>query len=450
MNPNCKRRIKTTTMTTAITSNFSAALRAQGLTFKTFTLPLADETPETFTMVNYKRDKTGAPEMPEARGIRGWMYDSQGTLIAKGFPYTPSEVYNAESLYEGQFQFLPQGAVVRLNKYGGKVFYSTFGSMRAESARYGQSENFKTLLLRYLNLTEEQLEARCFGDQPFSDVVHVFVVCDAMIMPTFQFETRGFVYYSGAFKQDIPQWAERTDVDREIRPFMNAVTYDTANLDSFWELMTTATFLEPVYLTTQAAETLLQEEEISVLLVHNGQGTRILSESEAAREVFVDNQPNLELRVCTLLNFNQGYSTDLYEALGTSATDDSIENRMEAFLASVCVSRSEEAARAVQKIMTRRDELIRLMTIRFKTDKIKIIKVELSLLAVYINPTTYESRPDEKLERQFTQMYGRFRSMEKIAQRLGRNGVGAAVFEDLMKRENSESLYRMLTKSPFF
>lgn len=445
-----------TTMTTQITSKFSSSLVQDGLTFKTFTMPLTDETTETFTIVNYKRNNAGEPVHPEAHDIRGWVYDSHGVLICKGFPYTPSEIYDETVEYEGQMQFLPQGAVVRVMKYGGKVLFTTFGSMKAETARYGKSDNFKSLLLRYLDRTEEELGATLFDlEKDFSDVVHVFVVCDPQIMPTFEMETNGFVYYSGAFKQDIPEWSDEQSVDREIRPFLPIALYSfetDAEYESFYELLTLTSSLPTIHFTTHAAERLFDEEEYSLLLVKNGQGTRILSESGYAREKFVDNQPNLELRVCTLLNFHDSYDDQLYRALNLELPTgfETIESRMEAFIASVCYNRREEAKAAVDKILSLRNELVTAMKARFLAGKIKDVDAQLQKQALFTDPKTGEVRPDAKLSKQFNAIVGRLLNMETIGLKHGRNKTGASVFENLLKRENSESLYRMLTKANLF
>ena len=444
-----------TTMTTQITSKFSSSLVQDGLIFKTFTMPLADETTETFTIVNYKRNNAGEPVHPEAHDIRGWVYDSHGVLICKGFPYTPSEVYDETVEYEGQMQFLPQGAVVRVMKYGGKVLFTTFGSMKAETARYGKSDNFKSLLLRYLDRTEEDLGATLFDPvKDFSDVVHVFVVCDPQIMPTFEMETNGFVYYSGAFKQDIPEWSDEQSVDREIRPFLPIALYSfetDSEYESFQELLTQTSSLPTMHFTSQAADRLF-EEGYSLLLVKDGQGTRILSESGYAREKFVDNQPNLELRVCTLLNFRDSYDEELYRALNLGLENgiETIESRMEAFIVSVCYNRREEAQTAVDKILSLRDELISVMKLCFLEGTIKNIEAQLQKQALFTDSKTGEIRPDSKLSKQFNVIAGRLLNMETIGLKHGRNKTGASVFENLLKRENSESLYRMLTKTNLF
>lgn len=322
-----------------------------GLDFKTGKFADRD-----FVLVSYRKNEQGQPKMDSLSHIRGWIFDAQGRLLVKGFGFAKALYFMSEQTMNGimtSHYFLPQGPMVRVMLMDDQLWFTTHSSLDAGRARYGDSDNFKSLLLSLSGLTESELRVRLFPEGvKTSNVVHVFTVCDLKVMPCFQRPTEGFVYYIGAYRQELPGW-DHYEHDKT----MNSSHIHILNsMDTMPEL---TGMVDRIMYTRPLAEKLYQDGVEMLVMMYDESGTqqayRLLSSRMTAAEEIMGNEPNLLLRACTIVNesFPDEYFTEFELPIQYSC-----ENYWMLMIKAIGPNRATEMSAIIEKLREARDKAI--------------------------------------------------------------------------------------------
>lgn len=359
------------------------------------------------TFVNYSRDSRGEPLNDNVKMVRGWVFDEQGKMILKGFPYTPSN--DESALEDPHYEFLPDGALIRVFTYQGKVYYSTNRTLFADRSRFGNSKNFQELFFEICGTTREDFESKILS---YPDKIFVYVINHSSLHIFNQLPCTNFVYQVGTYSL-VNNEMVRESICEEIN--------DIEKIRSF------SGIVGPFSLSKDVATTLLDGWEgirSPVLLVDSKgyQAVRICPEEVSCRMEIIASQPNFELRCCEMV----GESIHpQYMFL-----PDTLENRLMTLIESVHSSRQEEVRETVIKFLKDRTNLI---------EKLSEIRKE-GKLQKYI-----DELEAKKAECEFANQVKVYEGIIKRLKAIEDYSVSHAVsFKQVLQRENGFSLHRII------
>lgn len=323
---------------------------AHGLDFKTAKFDDRD-----FVLVSYRKNEQGEPKMQSLAHIRGWIFDAEGRLLVKGFAFAETlyQIPTETNLLSQSYHFLPQGPMVRVMLMNDQLWFTTHTSLDAGRARYGDSDNFKSLLLSLADMTEAELRARLFPEGvKTSNVVHVFTVCDLKVMPCFQMKTDGFVYYIGAYRQELPGWDHYEHDSTVVSPHCYVLT----NVEQMPELKG---LVDHITYTESLALRLFDEGVGLLMLGRDSVDTlhayRLLSPRMSAAEEIMGNEPNLLLRACTIM---KDVFPDEFFTYFDLPIVHSCENYWMLMTRAIGPNRATEMSMIIEKLQEARDKAI--------------------------------------------------------------------------------------------
>jgi len=323
-------------------------------------------------VMNYKRNSHGDPIDPASRRVRGWFVDEDGNRLLTSFPYVDQRRYNDDLDNTKSYRFFPQGVMIRVWSFNGKIQFSSNKAFDAHSSWYGNQKNkFVDLLLKHASMTEEELEAWL---QLEPGVMHMFVVCDPQIMTTFQGPTQdGFLYYVGAFScEHMMPMPEKN----RLCPVMVDL------IDPFPVL---EGIVAPIHFSFEMAEGVVEgfvfDDPMSVLeicpCVEFVNDERVLIEYarrvvpmvDSVKETVVDNQYNFHFRMCEMVS--ESFNDYIFTSMGLNPVN-SLENKLELLTLCVTRGRQQECVEAAESFTNKRDEMFEFFSTHFSTIKAKI------------------------------------------------------------------------------